>query len=100
MRRTLTVLAASAAFAAVGVLPSTASADPAGICPDDHFIPVPAMSQADFNKDNNHDGMVCKKPRDPKTVTAADLASGDVLQGGPDDKGFPTYFEIRDDILI
>jgi hypothetical protein len=51
----------AAAVAAAVAIPSSASADPTGTCPD-HFVPTFVIIQPDAaDKDRNTNGVVCHK---------------------------------------
>ena len=76
MRKGLAIMSSTGVIAALALAMggASASADPTGICPDDH-MPVPTAAAGDYaKKDRNGDGVVCLKYKNGTFV------------GGPDDR--------------
>lgn len=67
------LLIITVASAMVIAVPTSSAMDPAGICPDG-FLPTPVANQRDVQKDNNNNGIVCRKVNENGQFT-----------GGPDD---------------
>ena len=58
--RHLGLLITTAAVAAALAVPTSTGADPVGVCPDGHLA-FAVSSERDLQKDQNNNGVVCKK---------------------------------------
>jgi hypothetical protein len=77
-RRTV-VLGGAAVATALAMLAPPATADPAGVCPDE-LVPVPAtLVVQGAQKDRNQNGFVCAKYQDGRLVGGPDDVMDDVV---------------------